>query len=1389
MKKKFVGIQVLVFLLAFVFVTGVALADDRSSPVVNTDASWPFTFGEDGEADAAVYGRVIGADDYDFAGQTVSSSQRVPVLFSLVPSTGTVNETNFSGGAASNFDTYAAVFPLASGNYAWIGRKEVSAGVESRGSIFVRTSSGGHVTYNHTFGSASTLTRFNAGMQISGGTYDGSIVAAGFSTQSGNAGAGDIRLQRTNASDPLASQAAGFLGGVNAEEAFAVIQLSSTLGAVAGYQDDGAGDHAFYVAPFNFSDMTLSATWTLGSITADGDDDVIRDMILDGNGDLIIVGTAGTSGSTTGFVAKVDTADGSVDYEWTTTATDIEFYDADLMSDGDIVITGRSGEDLYLIEVQDSGTEFTQDWANTYDSSADGDIGYWVEEQADNSIVVTGVADDASSTNAVFWLFDQPALTVYPAAISYTSPADAATQQDTAGVTLTWANGGTGGGEDATTNVDIYFDENATPTALVVDDDAITTTTYATGSLDPGTTYYWYAVARDADGDETEGAVQSFTTLNPPNTPSLTSPADAAVDQDSTDVTIQWADGSGTGDAAATYDLFFDTNATPTTKVVDDAAQTSYSTGAITGGATYYWYVVARDADGDVTSSAIRSFTVQEPANVVYVSIDSDVASTYYDNDNIAGFHELADDAYDDYDTPEPPAFGAGYIRTYISESGFSSPFDQLTEDYRDWTGKTFGTTPYLFDITTVTDQDGLVSYTVDVTNGNGNDWPVAWWDGADFQNMNGASDEDNTFSYTADATGGGGTDTDNYAILIGDTTAPVVTEVFPVSGGTSEIQRNDANATLEVSFDDTAPIRQVLVYFSPSDDSNSPRENWTELTNSPMTYDGSTNGSPDDPTDGVTNANLTLPWVPYVDDNALFSSPSDLFPAAQMRFISEDWMGNKDTTYVDFAITPDEFDYTGDFGAGWHLISVPMDPDEDLADDMFTTATGDDNGIAGDFTAFEYSASGGYEQPTVMAIAKGYWLVLDSDNTAAAVNAGLGTILGTIAGASENVDLSLDVDSYNLVGVTVRTEDLSGGGAIQAEEWVFSDDAWTSTYTWTEATTSADKGGDTGVWIDATSLVSYDNSGGDYTAQIAASADLDPGVGYTLSVGTVGTGVLQMRTVRTDVEGDIVDPGDNGNHDLDELDDFNGEWFIPIRTAIGDYFNEQSGFGCNLEASEGWDPGLDATNPPLPPSGHYVRAVVDGQACNAPFGRYFVTDIRAPFEPGVTESSWTFKVYSSEHGTIAMTFDISSLEEYNVPEGFTATATVNGETFDLLSNQTITFDYDGGMVPVVIEAALTSTSVGEGSDLPTEYSIASAYPNPFNPSTVIRVGLPAAANMDVAVYNVLGKQVASLASGTYNAGYHNLVFDAHSMASGVYFIRASVPGKLNQVKKVVLVR
>jgi len=90
---------------------------------------------------------------------------------------------------------------------------------------------------------------------------------------------------------------------------------------------------------------------------------------------------------------------------------------------------------------------------------------------------------------------------------------------------------------------------------------------------------------------------------------------------------------------------------------------------------------------------------------------------------------------------------------------------------------------------------------------------------------------------------------------------------------------------------------------------------------------------------------------------------------------------------------------------------------------------------------------------------------------------------------------------------------------------------------------------------------------------------------------------------------------------------------------------------------------------------------------------------------------------------------------------------------------------------------------------MPTEYCIAGLYPNPFNPSLSVVVGLPDIADLRVTVYNVMGRKVDELANGRMQAGYQTFSFDGSRMSSGIYFVSASVPGKMNQVKKVVLMK
>ena len=79
------------------------------------------------------------------------------------------------------------------------------------------------------------------------------------------------------------------------------------------------------------------------------------------------------------------------------------------------------------------------------------------------------------------------------------------------------------------------------------------------------------------------------------------------------------------------------------------------------------------------------------------------------------------------------------------------------------------------------------------------------------------------------------------------------------------------------------------------------------------------------------------------------------------------------------------------------------------------------------------------------------------------------------------------------------------------------------------------------------------------------------------------------------------------------------------------------------------------------------------------------------------------------------------------------------------------------------------------GPGIPAVYSLAQNYPNPFNPSTVIGYRLPQSGSVKLAVFDLLGRDVALLAQGVQEAGTHTVNWNAARVASGVYFYRLEV--------------
>lgn len=77
-----------------------------------------------------------------------------------------------------------------------------------------------------------------------------------------------------------------------------------------------------------------------------------------------------------------------------------------------------------------------------------------------------------------------------------------------------------------------------------------------------------------------------------------------------------------------------------------------------------------------------------------------------------------------------------------------------------------------------------------------------------------------------------------------------------------------------------------------------------------------------------------------------------------------------------------------------------------------------------------------------------------------------------------------------------------------------------------------------------------------------------------------------------------------------------------------------------------------------------------------------------------------------------------------------------------------------------------------EGKILPSEFSIEQNYPNPFNPSTQINYSLLAAANVNIKVYDLLGREVIELVNEQKEAGFYTVNFNASNLSSGIYLYR-----------------
>jgi polyhydroxybutyrate depolymerase len=123
------------------------------------------------------------------------------------------------------------------------------------------------------------------------------------------------------------------------------------------------------------------------------------------------------------------------------------------------------------------------------------------------------------------------------------------------------------------------------------------------------------------------------------------------------------------------------------------------------------------------------------------------------------------------------------------------------------------------------------------------------------------------------------------------------------------------------------------------------------------------------------------------------------------------------------------------------------------------------------------------------------------------------------------------------------------------------------------------------------------------------------------------------------------------------------------------------------------------------------------------------------------------------------------------------------GTNFDIDGSEEIwnflsRYDIDG----------VTGIEAGDISQTPATFLLSQNFPNPFNPTTVISYSIPELSDVKLAVYDILGREVAILVNDRLSAGNYQVDFVAEELSSGVYFYRI-VAGEYQETKKMMLVK
>ncbi|MFZ1976736.1 MAG: T9SS type A sorting domain-containing protein [Bacteroidota bacterium] len=125
----------------------------------------------------------------------------------------------------------------------------------------------------------------------------------------------------------------------------------------------------------------------------------------------------------------------------------------------------------------------------------------------------------------------------------------------------------------------------------------------------------------------------------------------------------------------------------------------------------------------------------------------------------------------------------------------------------------------------------------------------------------------------------------------------------------------------------------------------------------------------------------------------------------------------------------------------------------------------------------------------------------------------------------------------------------------------------------------------------------------------------------------------------------------------------------------------------------------------------------------------------------------------------------------------------------DLPNPKSLVGNFNGYNMTISYVLTNITTSVSANkSNIPQTFSLSQNYPNPFNPSTTISFNIPSKSYVSLKIFDMLGREVATIVSGEMPAGSYTSQWNAAKMSSGIYFYRLEA-GTFIQTKKLILLK